>query len=172
MQKQQKYHHSVTENNKLQLRIITRYVDDAGNVVSEKYSEPVTPANPEKMKDWDIKSQEIVSAVKEVTEKPPAITGVGIEETTTYDRVIEDDGRIAVRRIKRIFDDGKEVSKKFHRSWIMPGDDIETHPEADEVSKAIATKLHTADVITAYEAKIREMAIVELTKEGKIGDVK
>ena len=46
------------------------------------------------------------------------------------------------------------MSKKYHRSWIMPGDD----PEGNDVmSKAVAEKLHTPEVIAAYQAKMAEM---------------
>jgi len=157
--KRELYHHSVTENGNLQLRIITQYVED-GEIKSEKYSNAMTTPDTTKMDGWDDKSRAIVEAITDkavvadfaVEKKEP--TGIGIEEIVKYDRTLDDLGRISVRRITRIFDDGEEVSKKYHRSWIMPGQD----PIGNDVmSKAVAEKLHTPEVITAYVAKMAEL---------------
>ena len=156
MQKLQKFHHSVTENGKLQVRIITEYKDDAGKVLDKKYGDPMTPADPTDMTGWDDRSKDIAQAITdeqtktafEVEKQEP--TGIGLEEIITTDRVIEEDGKIAVRQIKRIFDDGVEVSKNYHRSWIMPVDDPTNN---DVISKAVAEKIHTVAVISAYETK-------------------
>jgi len=154
MIKRQLYHHSVTENGNLQLRIITEYQDNAGNVLDKKYSDPMTPADTKDMKDWDDRSKDIVKAITDRTvidafkieKKEP--TGKGLEEIVTYDRTLDELGRISVRRITRIFDEGEEVSKKYHRSWIMPGQDPK---DADVMSKAVAEKLHTTKVIADYK---------------------
>ena len=109
------------------------------------------------MDDWDERTKDIVSAITDVnvltdfaaeTQTP---TGQGLEEIVSIDRVINEDGKIAVRRITRLFDDGKEVSKKYHRSWIMPGDDTN---DADVMSQAVAAKIHTVELIDAFNAKI------------------
>jgi len=156
-----KYHHSITENGNLQLRIITEYQDDEGKVLDKKYSDPVTPADTKDMTGWDDRSKEIVEAITDkntlasfATEKKEP-TGQGLEEIVTYDRTLDDLGRISVRRITRIFDDGEEVSKKYHRSWVMPGDDPS---KADVISKAIAVKLHTPEIIDIYKTKMAELA--------------
>jgi len=160
MQKQQKFHHSVTENGNLQARIVTEYQDDEGRVLDKKYSDPMTPADTKNMDGWDDKSKAIVEAITDkkiladfkVEKQEP--TGVGLEEIVKYDRTLDDLGRISVRRITRIFDEGIEVSKKYHRSWIMPGRD----PSKDDVmSKAIAEKLYTSEVIAAYKDKMTEL---------------
>ena len=160
MQKQQKYHHSVTENGNPQLRIITEYTKN-GKTLDKKYSEAVTPKDVNNMAGFDNRSKDIVSAVStpevlaefEVEKQEPA--GIGVEEIVTHDRVIDEDGKIAVRRIIRIFDEGVEVSKKYHRSWIMPGDDSS---KADIISKAVAEKLHTSKVIKDYKDKMAKQA--------------
>ena len=126
-------------------------------LVSYKYSDPMTPADTKKMDGWDDMSKAIVesitdqSAVDGLESECTHMHGEGVEECVTYDRVIEEDGKIAVRQITRIFDDGKEVSKKYHRSWIVPGDDTEN---VDVMSRAIARKLHTKDVIDKFKAKL------------------
>jgi len=173
MNKQQRFHHSITENGNLQLRIITEYKDDKGKVLDKKYSDPRTPANTKDMTGWDDRSKEIVTAITEkkvlanfeiekngieidgvLCKHPSKITGVGLEPTVSFDRIPDELCRIPVRRVMRIFDDGEEVSKKFHRSWIMPGDDTS---KADVISRAVADKLHTQDVIDAYKAKMAEL---------------
>lgn len=158
MQKQEKWHHSVTENGNLQLRIVTEYLKD-GKVLDRKYSEAMTPKNVKNMDGFDNRSKDVVVAIidnkvvadlKIEYQKP---SGIGIEEIVTYDRVIEEDGKIAVRRITRIFDEGVEVSKKYHRSWIMPGDNPDGN---DVISRALAIKLHTVKVIKDYKDKMEE----------------
>jgi len=161
------FHHSVTELGNLQLRQITEYLKD-GVVIEKKYGDAYTPADTKDMTGWDDRSKDIVEAITDekvienfkIEKQEP--TGVGVEEVITYDRVIEEDGKIAVRKIIRIYDNGVEVSKKFHRSWIMPGDD----PMGNDVmSKAIAQKLHTPEVIAAYKAKTAEVEEDPMIKE-------
>ncbi len=159
LEKQLSFHHSVTELGNIQVRIVTEYVKD-GEIIDKKYGDPMTPADVNDMEGWDDRSKNIVAAITEskvladfAVEKQEPI-GVGLEEIVRYDRVPEEDGKIAVRRITRLFDEGKEVSKKHHRSWIMPGDD----PSGNDVmSRAVAEKLHTPEVVGAYQTKIAEI---------------
>ena len=152
------FHHSVTENGNIQVRQITEYIKDE-KVINKKYSDPMTPTDTKDMTGWDDRSKDIVEAItdEEVIENFNAEkqepTGIGVEEIITYDRVIEEDGKITVRKIIRVFDKGVEVSKKFHRSWIMPGQDPNNN---DVMSKAIAQKLHRPEVIADYNAKMAE----------------
>ena len=167
MQEQQKFHHSVTEAGNLQLRIITQYVED-GEVKSEKYSDPVAPADTLKMDGWDDKSKAIVEAITDkvvvadfTAECMPTLELLAHEsikesgpiEVVLYDRVPDDLERISIRRKTYIFDDGEQVSLKYHRSWIMPGDD---YSKADVMSRALAKKLHSIEVVAAYKAKQAE----------------
>ncbi len=158
LEKQQRFHHSVTENGNIQVRIVTEYLKD-GKVIDKTYGDPMTPPDVNNMKGWDDKSKDIVAAITNekvladfaVEKQEP--TGVGLEEIVRYDRVLEEDSKVAVRRITRLFDEGKEVSKKYHRSWIMPGDDPSDN---DVMSRAMAEKLHTPEVIAAYQTKMAE----------------
>lgn len=161
--KQQSWHHSVTENGNTQVRMVTEYLDD-GKLIDKKLGPPMTPADTSKMDGWDQRAKDIVEAItdKDVktafeAEHKTAI-GIGLETIVTYDRVIDALGRVSVRRITRIYDDGKVVSKKYHRSWIMPGQDTS---KADVISRAIAEKIHTQVVIDAYKvykAKMTELS--------------
>ena len=173
MQKLQKYHHSITENGNLQLRIVTEYIKN-GKILDKKYSGAYTPLDTKDMPDWDARSKDIVLAITDKQavadsdiefwvmngEPNPLETITGI---VTYDRVIEEDGKIAVRKITRIYDEGKEVSKKYHRSWVMPGDDLS---KVDVISKAVAEKLHTPGVISAYKAKMESIDELTTAKPG------
>lgn len=159
LEKQILLHHSVTENGNLQLRIVTEYVKD-GKVLDKKYSEAYTPKDIKNMEGFDDRSKDIVATIipAEIvdaveaefweTNGQPEPTEL-YTEVVTYDRVIEEDGKIAVRKITRIYDEGREVSKKYHRSWIMPGDDLSKN---DVISKAIAKKLHTPVNIELFRA--------------------
>ena len=158
--KQIKLKHGISELGNLQVYRVTEYLKD-GKVVSSKMDKPYTPADVNNMEGFDQKSKDLVSAINTPkvkadfeTEKQ-IITGIGAEEIVTYDRIPEDDGKIAIRKITRIFDDGVEKSKKFHRSWIMPGDNPEGN---DVISKALAKKLHTQEVIDNYKTKLKEQA--------------
>ena len=167
MIKQTKFHHGVTENGNIQVRIITEYVDDTGKAHDKKHGNPMTPKDTNDMTGWDARSKDIVEAITDkkvladfkVEKQEP--TGTGVEEIVKYDRTLDDLGRISVRRITRIFDEGVKVSKKYHRSWIMPGQD----PSKDDVmSKAIAEKLHTPEVIAVYNTTMAELE-AEYNKE-------
>ncbi len=158
---QQSFHHSVTENGNIQVRLVTEYLDD-GKLVAKRYGQPMTPADTSKMIiGWGQKSKDIVAAIIdkdivaafEIEYKTP--TGTGLEKIITYDRVVDDLGKISIRRITRRYDDGEVISKKYHRSWIIPGQDAST---ADVMSKAVAEKLHTQAVIDTYNAKTAELA--------------
>lgn len=154
------FKHGISEKGNLQTFQIMKVVRD-DKVVTEVISKPYTPADYDNMAEFDQISKDIVDGImlQKVQDdfKAEQITpkGTGLEEIVTYDRTIDDLGRISVRRVTRIFDEGKEISKKYHRSWIMPGDD----PKDDDVmSKAVADKLHTPEVIAAYQAKMAELS--------------
>jgi len=159
MKKQTKFHHSVSELGNIQVRMVTEYVKD-GKVRDKKYGDPMTPSDTSKMEGWDDRSKDIVTAITDSKVKADfeiekqIKTGTGIEEIIIHDRTLDDLSRVSIRRITRIFDDGEEVSKKYHRSWIMPGDDP---AGKDVISRAVAGKLHTPEVITNYKAKMAEI---------------
>jgi len=62
--------------------------------------------------------------------------------------VIEN-GCIQVRTKTAIKEDGVEISSKFHRHVVVPGADYSAE---DAKVKAICSAVHTASVVTAYEA--------------------
>ena len=161
MQKQIKLKHGISENGELQVYQIDQIIDDAGKVLTEKAHPPYSPADTKSMVGFDAKSIDLVAAVEDekvkadfaVEKQVP--TGIGLEEIVSYDRMPDDLGRIDIRRVTRYYDEGVEVGKKYHRSWIMPGDDPDG---ADVLSKALAARLHTPEVIAVYKAKMVEVA--------------
>jgi len=58
-------------------------------------------------------------------------------------------GSVQVRTKTAIKEDGVEISSKFHRHVVAPGDDYSTE---DARVKAICAVMHTAQVIAAYKA--------------------
>ena len=74
-----------------------------------------------------------------------------LTKTVTYDQQITEDGIIHVREITRVFEDGEELSKSYHRHAVTPTDSVVN--EADRTKK-IANAIYTPTFIAEYEAKI------------------
>lgn len=60
-----------------------------------------------------------------------------------------ENGCVQVRTKTSIVEDGKELSFSYHRHVVVPGADYSAE---DARVQAICAAIHTADVITAYEA--------------------
>jgi hypothetical protein len=60
-----------------------------------------------------------------------------------------ENGCIQVRTKTAIKEDGVEISSKFHRHVVAPGDDYSTE---DARVQAICAATHTAAVVSAYQA--------------------
>jgi len=161
MKKQILFKHGISVNGELQVYRVDQIVKD-GKILTEKTHPPYSPKDPKDMTGFDAKSIELVAAIEAdkvkadfATEKQEP-TGIGLEEIVKYDRMVDDLGRIAVRKITLIYDEGVEIGKKYHRSWIMPGQDPAGN---DVISKAVAEKIHTPEVIAAYQTKLAEQAV-------------
>jgi len=59
------------------------------------------------------------------------------------------DGQIQVRKAVRIFRDGEEISKSYHRHVVAPGDDLSLE---DPRVATIGAVVHTPEVIEAFKA--------------------
>ena len=59
-------------------------------------------------------------------------------------------GHIQVRQATKIIEDGKELSKSYHRWVVSPGDDFS---KQDERVKKVAEVVHTKEVVDTYKAK-------------------
>jgi hypothetical protein len=73
-----------------------------------------------------------------------------LEKVTSVDLIeVVENGSIQVRTKTAIKEDGVEISSKFHRYVVAPGDD---YSNEDAKVKAICAAMHTAEVIAAYKA--------------------
>jgi hypothetical protein len=73
-----------------------------------------------------------------------------LEKIVSVDLIeVIENGCIQVRTKTAIKEDGAEISSKFHRHVVAPGDDYSAE---DAKVQAIAASIHTAGVIAAYQA--------------------
>jgi hypothetical protein len=62
-----------------------------------------------------------------------------------------ENGCVQVRTKTAILEDGKEISSKFHRHIVVPGQD---YSNEDAKVQAVCAATHTPEVIATYEAAI------------------
>jgi len=75
---------------------------------------------------------------------------MALEKIQIVDRIeVVENGCIQVRTKTAIKEDGVEISSKFHRHVVAPGDDYSAE---DARVQAICKATHTAGVIAAYKA--------------------
>jgi hypothetical protein len=80
-----------------------------------------------------------------------------LEKVEVVDLIeVLENGCIQVRTCTRIMEDGVQISGTFHRHVVAPGDDYSTQ---DAKVKAIAASIHTAGVISAYQATIAAQGV-------------
>lgn len=81
---------------------------------------------------------------------------MSLTKTTTVDQItVTENGIVLYREATRIMEDGKELSKTYHRSSLTPGQDLTGIP-ANVV--AHCNTAWTAEVIAAYQAAQTERA--------------
>ena len=132
---------------------------EGDTVKHEVYDKPYSPSDVQKMGDFDVKSQQIVEALyvpevigevqADITQYKTKVKQPGFRELIRFDRMIDDLNRISIRKIILLIEDGKIISKKYHRSWIMPG---ETFLDKDILSRTLAAKFHTPENIELFKA--------------------
>ena len=77
---------------------------------------------------------------------------MSLTKNTSIDQItISEDGSVFYREATRIMEDGKELSKTYHRTSLTPGQDLTGVP--DNVV-AICKVAWTAEVIAAYQAQL------------------
>ena len=82
---------------------------------------------------------------------------MALEKIEIVDRIeVVENGCIQVRTKTAIKEDGVEISSKFHRHVVAPGDDYSAE---DAKVQAIAASIHTAEVVAAYQEKLAEQQI-------------
>ena len=76
---------------------------------------------------------------------------MALEKVISEDKIeiVGDYKAVQVRTCTKVMEDGVELSSGFHRHVVTAGDDYSN--ESAEV-QAICAVVHTAEVVTAYEA--------------------
>ena len=75
---------------------------------------------------------------------------MALTEDIIVDRIeVLPDGHIQVRTANRVFRDGVQISKAFHRHVIEPGMNLDNE---DLRVKAVGQAVHTPEVIAAFKA--------------------
>jgi DNA-binding transcriptional LysR family regulator len=75
---------------------------------------------------------------------------MALEKTVSVDQItVTENGIVLYRESTRILEDGKELSKNYHRSSLTPGQDLTGVP-ANVV--AICNAAWTPEVVAAYQA--------------------
>ena len=75
---------------------------------------------------------------------------MALEKVVKVDLVeVVENGVVQVRTKTAILEDGKEISGKFHRHTVEPGQD---YSQEDARVQAICAAIHTPEVIAAYQA--------------------
>jgi hypothetical protein len=79
---------------------------------------------------------------------------MALEKVISVDLIeIVENSCIQVRTKTAIKEDGVEISSKFHRHIVAPGDDYSAE---DARVKAICAAMHTAEVVVAYQASVAQ----------------
>jgi hypothetical protein len=76
---------------------------------------------------------------------------MSLTKTAVIDQItVTENGIILYRQATRIMEDGNEISKTYHRTSLIPGQDLTDQP-ANVV--AICNVVWTDDVIAAHQAQ-------------------
>lgn len=72
---------------------------------------------------------------------------------------IVENGIVQIRTSTKIIEDGKELSRTYHRDVVVPGEDYSAE---DDRVKAVCAAVHTPEVIAAYQAAMEANKSVEV----------
>jgi len=77
---------------------------------------------------------------------------MALEKQVVIDQItVTENGIILYREVTRIIEDGVELTKKYHRTSLTPGQDLTGQP-ANVV--AICNTAWTPEVVAAYQAQV------------------
>jgi len=80
-----------------------------------------------------------------------------LEKNVIVDQIeVTELGHVQVRQATKIIEDGKEISKSYHRHVLSPGDSLEGQ---DEKVQRIAKAAWTPEVVAAYKAQAAANAL-------------
>ena len=72
------------------------------------------------------------------------------KETVVDQITVTENGIVLVREVTRIMEDGKELSKQYHRSSFVPASDVSAQPPNVQ---DICNVVWTEAVVSAYQAQ-------------------
>ena len=72
------------------------------------------------------------------------------KETTVDQITVTENGTVLVREVTRIMEDGKELSKQYHRTSFVPASNVSAQPQNVQ---DICNVAWTPEVIAAYQAQ-------------------
>ena len=77
---------------------------------------------------------------------------MSITKITAVDQItVTENGIVLYREATRIMEDGNQISQTFHRTSLVPGQDLTGIPAN---VAAICNVAWTADVVAAYQAQV------------------
>lgn len=76
-------------------------------------------------------------------------------ETSKHQIEVTENGDIQIRRADRVFKNGKEIAKSYHRHVLAPGTNLSNEIK---LVKDIAALVWTPEVIAAHQARIKPKA--------------
>lgn len=80
-----------------------------------------------------------------------------LEKIVSVDLIeVIENGCVQVRTKTAIKENGVEISSKFHRHVVAPGQD---YSQEDAKVQAICASIHTAEVISAYQAAVAAQGV-------------
>lgn len=75
---------------------------------------------------------------------------MSLTKTKSVDQItVTENGTVLYREATRILEDGTEISKQYHRTSLVPGQDLTDQP-ANVV--AVCNAVWTPEIIAAYQA--------------------
>ena len=88
---------------------------------------------------------------------------MAITKETVVDQItVTENGIVLYREATRIIEDGKELTKTYHRTSLTPGQDLTDQPEK---VVAICNTAWTEEIVAAYEKSIKDNEIVKVQND-------
>ena len=78
------------------------------------------------------------------------------KETVVDQITVTENGIVLYREATRVLEDGKELSKTYHRTSLTPGQDLTGQPAN---VAAICNVAWTPEVVAAYQAQVAQNAL-------------
>jgi archaellum component FlaF (FlaF/FlaG flagellin family) len=77
---------------------------------------------------------------------------MSLSKSTVIDQItVTENGVVLFREATRVLEDGVELSKTYHRSSLIPGQDVSSVPANVQ---AICAVVWTPEVVAAYQAEV------------------